>query len=107
MLDPPARLLNFPLRLRHGVHRLLILIENETIAAVADGVRLDLYSLAQRLLQQRLQIFFLDGQETGRVRFVGIWLQQGGAARTERAVSIEFERAHCQMVIVSADDWSI
>src|SRR4029078_5455366 len=97
MLDAPTWLLNLPLRLRHRVHRLLILIENESIAAIADGVRLDLYSLSQRLLQQRLQIFFLNCQESGGVRLVGIRLQQGRAARTERAVSVKFERTHCQV----------
>src|ERR1051325_7192875 len=107
MLDAPTRLLNFPFRLRYRVHGLLILIENETIAAVADGVRLNLNSFSQCLSQQRLQIFFLDRQEPGGVRLVGIRLQQRGTARTERAVGIKLQRTHCQMIIVSADDWAI
>jgi len=56
MLDTPARRLNFPFRFRHCIHGLLILVKDEAITPIADGMGLDLNALSQRLLQQRLQL---------------------------------------------------
>src|SRR5216683_4058393 len=107
MLNAPTRRLDLPLLFRHRFHCLLILIDDETIAEVANRMRLYLDAFAQGILKYWLESFFLDRKETGSVRLIRIGSQQRCAARTQRAVSIKFYRAHGQPIAVGANDWAI
>ena len=49
MLDAPARLANFSLFRRNGFECLFVKIEDHSIGAIADGVRLDLNAATQAL----------------------------------------------------------
>ena len=40
------------------------------------------------------KLFFLDRQKPGRVGLVGVRLKQRRATRTERTVSVKFDRAN-------------
>src|SRR6266542_418591 len=99
VFDAPARLANFSVFRRNRLKRLLVKIENDAIGAIADCVRFDLDTAAQRFFEQRTQLLGFLGEKTGRVRRVVVRLQQGSATRTERAVEDDFDRALREMVM--------
>src|SRR5947208_1457757 len=99
MLHPPTRFLNLPLAGRHGFESMLVEIENSAISAVADRVRLDLNATAQRLFKHWPQLVRFLREETGSVGFVRIRREQCRAARTERTIKNDFDRALGETVI--------
>ena len=103
VLDAPARLADFPLVRRDGFECLFVKIENHAVGAIADCVRLDLNAAAQCFFEHRPQVFRLFGEITGSVGRVAVRFEQRRAARAERAVENDFDRALREMVIVGAD----
>src|SRR4030095_11111342 len=66
-------------------------------------MRFDLDAAAQRFFEQRTQLLGLLGEKTRRVRRIVIRLQQCSAARAERAVENDVDRALREMVIERVD----
>ncbi len=62
-------------------------------------MRLDLNAAPQRLFEDRLQFLFLLGEEPGGLGRVCVRLEERGAARPERAIEWDLERAECVTVI--------
>src|ERR1051325_1376403 len=106
MLDAPAWLGNFTFARRHGFECPFVLVEYETIRAIADRMRLDLNSLAQCVDQHRSRLFRFHGQETGCVGRVRVWTKQRGATRTQRAIRDNFYRPQIEAILERADRWS-
>src|SRR5262245_24052257 len=106
MLDSPTRLRNFSLRRRHGLECRFILVEYETIRAIADRMRLDLNTLAQSLDQHRSQFFCFHCQESGSVGRVGVRTKQCRATRTECAIGNNLYRPEVKTILKSADGWT-
>src|SRR4029077_2118094 len=65
VLDAPARFANSPFVGRHGFERLLVKIENQSVGAIADGVRFHLDAPAQRFFKHRPEFFGFLPEKTG------------------------------------------
>src|SRR6185369_11376135 len=102
MLYPPTRLSNLSLIGRHCVESLLVQVEDRPISPITYCVCFNLDSFFQRLNEHRQQIAFLSSKEPGRARCIGIRLQQGGAARSQRSVHIRFDPSDCEMIVEGA-----
>ena len=73
-----------------------------TIALIAtlDGVRVHLESGAQRAGRDVLDVFGLRDEEAGGGRLVRVGLEEGGAARAERAILVELDRSDPEHAVV-------
>ena len=101
VLDAPAQVLAV---LAVLLERVLVDVQHFAIGAVADGVDADLIAGLERDL--RLLAHLLDRRrgQAGAVGLVRVRLEQPGAARSERAVGGDLDRAHGQHVVAVADD---
>ncbi len=91
----------------HGRERGLVGVEHDAVAAIADRVHRCLEAGAQRAGGDVLDVGLRGAQQSGVAGIVAVGFQQCGAARAERAVDIEFDRANLQASIVRADDRSV
>src|SRR5216683_5406314 len=68
-------------------------IEGDAVGAVADGVEVELESSFVAFDGERFQLIGLHDQDAADLGIIGIGLEHGGGARTERAVGDHFESA--------------
>ncbi len=101
MLDAKARLGDGALRRRHGRHCLLVGIEHEAVAAIADRVRLHLDAALQRRRRDAQDHARLVAQQADALRRIAVRREQRRAARTERAVHVELDAADHEAVIAA------
>jgi hypothetical protein len=99
MLDPPTRI-------RHGtfIHgdvreSLLVQVEGQAVGAIADGVGPDLDAVAQGTLQDRPEFRGGVRQQASIAGIIVIRLEQRRAARAERAVEVDLDRANGEPVV--------
>src|SRR5260370_20390979 len=88
VLDPRAEALRLA-----GSENLLKGVEGERVRAVADRVDADLEAAGRRLAGEAVELVRRDQQEPAVVRVVAVARVQRGAARAERAVEPELQRA--------------
>ena len=85
---------------RDAAERGLVGVEHDAVAAVADRVRANLEARSQGALAQMLHVGLRRAQQPGVRRVVAVRREQRGAARAERAVDVELDRANRQPAVV-------
>src|SRR5262249_61042253 len=87
---------------RRAGQRALERIEDERVGAIADRVHAHLEAPTERLEGQPLHLGAVHQHEAGVARIVAVGLVQRGAARAERAVGHELERADREATVTQA-----
>ena len=87
---------------RRAGERALERVEDERVGAIADRVHAHLEAPAERLKRQPLHFEAVHQHEAGVAGIVAVGLVQRGAARPERAVGHELERADGQPPVTDA-----
>ena len=77
----------------HGLERLLVRVEHDAVAAIADGVRVHLEAGLQRALGHVLDVLGRRDEQPVVLRVVAVRIEQRRAARAERAVGVQLDRA--------------
>ena len=80
VLNSPARFFDFSLIRRHRFECGFVKIENLSVRAIADCVRLNLDPATQRLFEHWPQLFRFFSEIAGSFGRIVIWLQQRRAA---------------------------
>ena len=91
-------------RRRHFLLDALEHVHHDAVGAIADGVNAGLEAGFGGGERHRVDVGFGRGQEAGRRRLVAVRLEQRGAARSERAVGADLDRAHVEVMVAVADD---
>src|SRR6202011_3456960 len=83
----------------HALQRGLVRVEDGAVAAVADRVRAYLKAGAQRALGELLNCGLRRHHQPAVALIVAVRLEQRRAARAERTVDVEFDRANRKMTV--------
>ena len=94
VLDAEARIGDGTLGGRHRGESLLVLVERDAVAAVADGVGLDLDAAPQARDRDAQDLLGRRHVEAAVARRIAVGRIERRAAAAERAVHVELDRAH-------------
>ena len=94
MLDAKARIGDRPLVRRHGGKGLLVLVERDAVAAIADGVRLDLDAAREPGHRDAQDLLRRIDEQARIVRGIAVGLIKESSRRTEAAVCKSFQTAN-------------
>jgi hypothetical protein len=85
-----------------GAVDLLVQVQDLAVAAVADGVRVELVAVLQGDLGGAADVVHRLQHQPGAARQVGVRLQQPGAVGAERAVHLALDGAHGEEMVAVA-----
>ncbi len=91
-----------PIRGRHRAERLFVLVERDAVAAIADGVRLDLYAAPEARDRNAQDLLGLGDVQAKVARRIAEGFLERGAPAAERAVHVELDRPHGQARVAAA-----
>src|SRR5437762_14040040 len=81
-------------------------IEHDAVAAIANGVDVDLKPVLQRPVRPGANVLRTRDEQSRIGRFVAVWSEQRRAARSERAVGVQLDGADPEVTVVEVALWS-
>src|SRR5882672_12300928 len=99
VFDPPTRLRDRAFGNRYGVEGLLVQIQHDAVAAVADRVGFDLDAATQGFHQHRKDVLLGVHEQAARLRSVAVRSEQRGASRTEGTVDVQLDAPHREAAV--------
>ena len=81
-----------------AAERRRIRVQYRAIRPVADGVRVHLKPMRDRIPSHTLDVFFPQDQQTRVARIIGVWLLQRCAARAQRTIRHQLDAPNGQPV---------